>query len=243
MNGCPPNVVRTIAESANYAYGTSKDAVWVHLYGASECTASVGATTVKLTQETDYPWDGKVRINVATKLEQPAEFALMLRVPEWARNATVKVNGHLGPATTPGTYAEVRRAWSAGDVVEIDMPTPVRVIEANPYVEEARNQIAVMRGPVVYCLESADLPNDVRLLDVRLPRNAELTSRWDKDLLGGVTVVEGSAAAASQGEWAGKLYRDLNDTPAKPIDLRLIPYFAWANRGDSEMSVWLPLGG
>jgi DUF1680 family protein len=238
---CPPNVVRTIAESANYAYGKSDGAVWVHLYGAGtlETTLPDGAP-VKVTQETDYPWDGKVRI----KASGPAgkEFAVKLRVPGWAREASIKVNGQPGPDAKPGTYAEVKRAWSAGDVLELDLPMPVRMVEANPYVEETRNEAAVMRGPLVYCLESPDLPEGVRVLDVRLPRDVKLSSGAGDGLAKGMVVVEGKALAAPQGEWSGKLYRDLQAADGREIDLKLVPYFAWGNRGDSEMSVWLPLG-
>jgi DUF1680 family protein len=238
---CPPNVVRTISESANYAYGKSDDAVWVHLYGASECVASVGATTVKLTQETDYPWNGKVRITLATKLQNPVEFALQLRVPGWTRDAAIKVNGQPGPAAKPGTYAQIKRAWSAGDSVELDLPMPVRLIEANPYVEETRNQAAVMRGPLVYCLESSDLPEGVRVSDVRLPRGVKLSDHFAKDLVGGAVTIDGEAMAVRAGEWSGQLYRDLDTSAGREVDVKLIPYFLWGNRGDSEMSVWLPL--
>jgi uncharacterized protein len=94
----------------------------------------------------------------------------------------------------------------------------------------------------VYCLESTDLPPGVRVPDVRLPRDAKLSPRWDKQTLGGVTLVQGKALASPQGDWSGRLYRDLAPADAKEFDLTLVPYFAWANRGNSEMSVWLPLG-
>ena len=102
---------------------------------------------------------------------------------------------------------------------------------------------AVMRGPLVYCLESNDLPEGVRVTDVRLPRDVKLTSRAGADVGGGVTVIEGKALAAPQGEWAGRLYRELDaSVTTREVDVKLIPYFAWGNRGDSEMTVWLPLG-
>jgi DUF1680 family protein len=118
----------------------------------------------------------------------------------------------------------------------------VRMIEANPYVEETRNEAAVMRGPLVYCLESPDLPKGVRVLDVRLPRDLKLSTRAGDGPVKGLVIVEGKALAAPQGEWSGKLYRDLQPADGREIDLKLVPYFAWGNRGDSEMSVWLPLG-
>jgi DUF1680 family protein len=241
---CPPNVTRTIAESSSYAYGKSDRGFWVHLYGASALDIRLhDGTPVKLTQETNYPWDGKVRI--AVDGAKGKEFSVMLRIPGWAEGASVLINpgapGH-PQAATPGTYLEIRRAWVAGDMVELNLPMPARLVEANPHVEEARNHAAVMRGPIVYCLESTDLPPGVRVADVRLPRDARLSSRWDKQTLAGVTLVEGRALAAPQGDWAGRLYRNLAPADAKEFELKLIPYFAWANRGNSEMSVWLPLG-
>ena len=120
---------------------------------------------------------------------------------------------------------------------------PVRLMQAHPLVEEARNQVAVQRGPLVYCVESTDLPGGVRVQDVVVRRGIGLRPRFDSGLLGGVTVLEGRAEAWREPDWTGALYRELAETPLTPFDLRLIPYFAWGNRGRSEMSVWLPLGG
>jgi DUF1680 family protein len=235
---CPPNVVRTIAESANFAYGKSDDAIWINLLGAGTLETTVAdGTQLKLTQETAYPWDGKVRI--AISLPQQAEFTLHVRIPEWASNAAIRINGQAGPDATPGKYAEIKRAWRSGDVVELDLPMAVRIVEANPYVEETRNHAAVMRGPLVYCLESNDLPAGVRILDVRLPRDAKLIARAGAD---GATTIEGKALAASQREWAGLLYRDLDVMQTSEVDVKLVPYFMWGNRGNSEMTVWIPLG-
>lgn len=240
---CPPNVVRTIAESAGYAYAKSDRGVWVNLYGASTYeTRLADGTPVKVTQEANYPWDGKVRVTV-TGPAKPTEFPLMLRVPGWARGATARVAGGDQPETLrPGAYFEVRRAWTAGDAVELDFPMPARLVEANPNVEEVRNQVAVARGPLVYCLESPDLPAGVRVLDVRVPRDAKLSARWEKDVAGGVMVVEGKGPASPAGEWSGRLYRDVDAAGGREIDLKLVPYFAWGNRGKSEMSVWLAAG-
>jgi DUF1680 family protein len=118
---------------------------------------------------------------------------------------------------------------------------PLELIEANPLVEETLNQVAIKRGPVVYCLESPDLPPGVRVLDVALSPTVDLVPRFDARLLGGVVIVDGRAWARPAESWDGRLYRKLKLKPAKPITARFIPYFAWANRGQSEMTVWLPL--
>ena len=168
--------------------------------------------------------------------------SLNLRIPGWADKATIKVNGLAANAKTrPGSYAELRRVWKAGDTVELQLPMPVWLIEANPLVEETRNQVAIKRGPIVYCLESSDLPKDVRVSDVAIRADTKFSAQYDADLLNGVAVVEGQVVAKSSGDWEGKLYRTLGVGPERKMKARFIPYYAWANRGQSEMSVWLPV--
>ena len=232
---CPPNVARTVAQSSAYAYAASERGTYVILYGGS----TLKAERISLTQETNYPWDGRVRIRVDAA--PPREHSVYLRIPGWTVDASVRVNGQpaVGPAER-GRFCEVRRDWREGDVIDLELPMPVRLLQANPYVEEARNHAAVVRGPLVYCLESQDLPAGVRVLDVHLPRDAKLSPRAT-DELGGVTILEGRALAVERSQWADQLYRELRSTPMKEFHLVLIPYFAWDNRGDGEMTVWLPL--
>jgi len=170
------------------------------------------------------------------------EVALRLRVPGWADGATIRLNGQPAQAQVePGSYAVLRRRWQTGDVIELNLPLPVRLLEAHPRVEELRNQVAVMRGPRVYCLESPDLPAQVRVAEVGLAREAKLTPRQDEKRWGGVTVLEGEARVARQGDWSGRLCRELSSAPPAPCRIVLIPYYAWANRDVSEMTVWMPL--
>jgi uncharacterized protein len=235
---CPPNLVRTLAESADYGYGKSADAIWVNLYGGSSLVTELDGEQIKLSQETEYPWSGRVRI----KLEAcgKKQFALKLRIPGWASDATVRVNGHPPQPATSGSYFEIRRVWSPGDFVDLDLPMPVRLMEANPLVEEDVNQVAVQRGPVVYCLESSDLPPGVKISDVLIPSDIKVAARYDRRLLDGIVVLEGKALARTGGSWQGKLYREFRPAELKPINLKLIPYCVWQNREPSEMSVWLP---
>ena len=155
--------------------------------------------------------------------------------------------GRMPPSTAgetlAATYVELRRVWQRGDIVDLDLPMPVRLIEANPLVEEDVNQVAVQRGPVVYCLESPDLPRGTLLSDVIIPANISLRARYDQRLLGGVTVVEGQGLARPAADWTGKLYREFQPADLKPVKVRFIPYSVWANRGPSEMTVWVPRGG
>jgi DUF1680 family protein len=231
--------VRTIAESADYAYAKSGDQIWVNLFGASRLVTKLSnGETVQLAQETEYPWSGRVRIRIIACGEK--EFALRLRIPGWAAGATVRVNRRPAGNAAPENYFEIRRTWAPGDVVDLDLPMPVRLMEANPLVEETLNQLAVQRGPVVYCLESTDLPAGVRVSDVRIPADLQLAARYDGRLLGGIVVLEGQAEAGSGENWQGKLYREVQPAALKPVPVKLIPYSVWQNRGPSEMSVWLP---
>jgi uncharacterized protein len=126
-------------------------------------------------------------------------------------------------------------------VIELSLPIPARLIEANPYVEEARNQVAVMRGPIVYCLESVDLPPDVRVMDVHIPRSVQIVNEENDELIPAMTTLRMRAMVLPQPPWDDHLYREAASVEARETDIRLIPYFAWDNRGESEMSVWLPV--
>jgi DUF1680 family protein len=237
---CPPNVVRTIAEVNGYAYSKTDDAIWINLYSGSTLSTELGGQPLKLTQQTDYPWDGHVRVTI-DKCPDSA-FALRLRIPGWADTARIRVNGV--PASikpVPGSYVEMSRRWRSGDIVDLDVPMPARLMESHPLVEENRNQIAIQRGPIVYCLESLDLPEGSRVGDVFMPADAKLAARHMPDLLQGVGVVEADVVVRPLGNWSGMLYRPLQSAQEKKIRVRFIPYYAWANRGKSEMTVWLPV--
>jgi DUF1680 family protein len=238
---CPPNIVRTIAEASGYAYSVSDDAVWVNLYGGSSLDTRVAdGSRVRLRQQTNYPWEGRV---VVTVEEAPSEhFGLMLRIPEWASGATVHVDGAVETVRS-GTYHQVRRVWRAGDTLELDLPLRPRLMQAHPLVEETRNQVAIMRGPLVYCLESIDLPDGQRVSEVRVPRVTRLASFPETDgPLTGMTLVKATAAWRREDRgFDAPLYREVPEQTAQETEITLIPYFAWANRGASEMSVWLPL--
>lgn len=238
-NCCPPNVVRTIAEVSDYAYSTSDKGLWFNLYGGNTVNTTLAdGTQLKLNQETNYPWDGNIKINILSTGRKP--YSLFFRIPGWAAKAALKVNGKVeNISLKPGTYAELSRQWKAGDVIELILPMEAQLIEANPLVEENRNQVAVKRGPVVYCLESPDLPGK-KIFNVFIPANISFKATPVKidgaDMMG----LEGNARLIENKDWKNTLYRPLNGNNAlSPI--KLVPYFAWGNRGHSEMSVWLPV--
>lgn len=243
---CPPNVVRTIAQAHNYVYALSPGAVWVNLYAASTLdSAWVTGERIRLRQETDYPWAGAVKLVIEAAPAGPV--ALRLRVPGWldAGGARLRVNGEaVDIALEPGSYAEVSRTWRAGDTVAFDMEFRPVLVEANPLVEETLNQVAVKYGPLVYCLESNDLPEGVRLTDVALSLQTDLSLvQTGRTTIAGAEVLTLTlpALALQQPAWRpGQLYREVASPRAEPLQLTLVPYYAWGNRGDTEMSIWLP---
>ena len=215
--------------------------VWVHLYGSNILDTQLpNGSTVKLTQQTNYPWDGDIQF--AMELVPDQAFALRLRIPAWARDAKVQVNGRsIDHTPRAGDYFEIARRWQKGDKVELTLPMPVQLIEAHPLVEAARNQVAVRRGPIVYCLESPDLPAGLNVSEVALAPNSIFNSRFDSQRLGGIVTLSVKARRLPGGDWDGQLYRELSKEPSKPTEIELIPYYAWGNRGPSEMTVWMPI--
>ncbi|MBN2317037.1 MAG: glycoside hydrolase family 127 protein [Sedimentisphaerales bacterium] len=238
---CPPNIVRTIAEVAGYAYSLSGEGVWIHLYGGNVLDTHLpNGSPIRLNQQTNYPWEGTIRITVE---EAPqSEFSLFLRIPGWTENARIKINDELYKAGLKSEqYFEIRRKWTEGDRIDLVFPMDIQLLEAHPLVEEARNQITIRRGPMIYCLESVDLPDNVGILNAAISSDAPFRHRYIKNLLGGVTVLETKASVRDRNDWGNTLYRKINPQEPKDIDIRLVPYYAWANRGDGEMTVWIPL--
>ncbi len=241
---CPPNIARTVAETNCYAYCVTNEAVWTVLYGANKWSASLGnGTEVSLTQKTGYPWNSEITIFVTPKT--PAEFSLMLRIPPWARGASVLVRSGANKQIEesnlePGQYFPLRRNWSAGDVVELVLPMQVRLVEGHKLIEETRGQVAVLRGPVVYCIESPDLGDGVDIADVAIPRNVEFRPVPYRIGEIQVTALEGEILKHEHRNWGTDLYRDISSAPPQRVSVRMLPYFCWDNRGPTEMSIWLP---
>ncbi len=242
---CPTNVVRLLATLPGYGYSISEEGIWVHLY--AEGTARLplpGLGSVGLVQQAPYPWGGAVEIGV----EGEGAFSLFLRIPAWCEEgATLAVNGQpFNGALTPGSYAQVRRAWRRGDVLALELPMPARRVACHPYVAENAGRAALMRGPLLYCLEQADNPGfDLR--DVVLPATVELQASFCPDLLGGVVALRGQAEIVPpDAGWEGRLYRTVSlepkDSQGRQVEVIAIPYYAWANREPGQMRVWLRSG-
>lgn len=240
---CPTNLLRTVASWHNYLYSISKKGLWVHHYGGNVFDGKLAdGRKLKLTQKTDYPWDGRVRITVDA-VESGDAFSILLRIPGWANNVKLTVNREpVKNKCKPASYAAIERKWAAGDAIELNLPMPVRMITADPRVEQTRNQVAVMRGPVVYCLESVDVPHGVRFEDVCLAANAKWKVQHEPNLLGGVTVLKTKAIVIDKTtakDIGG--YQQISNIKPRRIDITMIPYYAWNNRQEPKMTVWLPV--
>jgi DUF1680 family protein len=245
---CPGNIARFIASVPGYQYATKGRDVYVNLYAAGQGELKVADATVKITQETRYPWDGAVAIVVEPEGE--CQFALKVRIPGWAQNtpvpsdlyqymsrsaetATLKINGQSVTLAVDDGYVTLDRTWSKGDTIKLTLPMPIRRVTAHEKVEADRNRVAVERGPIVFCAEWPD--NNGKTHGLILPDDAELTSEFRQDMLGGIEVIQGKALMASWSD-ENQLFRNAEH------DLLLIPYYAWAHRGKGEMDVWLARG-
>jgi hypothetical protein len=241
---CPPNVVRMIASIGGYVYAHDATGLWVNLFVNSRTQMIVGATRVTVRQETGYPWDGTTLIQIDPASD--ASFAVHVRIPGWARDTVLPgdlyafadeaapepvllLNGEPLPLVIDNGYVRIERQWTAGDVIQLHLPMPVRRVVAHPDVQDDQGRVALQRGPLVYCAEWPD--NGRHALDLVVPEDALLDSEYRPDLLGGVQVIRGDVRA---------IERTIGGT-VRTVDRHFtaIPYYAWANRGMGEMAVWL----
>ncbi len=236
---CPPNLTRTIAKSGSWAYALGQDEVYVVLYGSNRINSRLlSGESFQIVQTSNYPWDGDIAFDV--NFPEKKRVTLNLRIPSWAETAQVKVNGKpQGITFEPGSFAGITRIWNPGDKVELHLPMPVTLLEADPRVEASANKLAVSRGPLIYCLESKDLPENISILDLGISSNILLSPEHEPNFLGGLTVLRGEGLHIRRKSSDHTLYRKAN-TDLVPLPIQLIPYYAWNNRGRSEMTIWLP---
>jgi len=239
---CPPNIARLMASLPGYVYAQTGRTVYVNQFVNGTARLSVDGVALRLTQQSDYPWQGDIRIRVEP--DAAATFTLRVRVPGWARHeaipgglyrfldrrldtVTLAVNGHPVPVKPDHGFAIIERHWQPGDTVTLHLPLPVRTVSARDDVAADRGRVAFQRGPIVFCAEGAD--NAGRVLDLAIPLRNESRAGFDytfrSDLLGGVGLLTGSARrrGAEQRE-----------------RITLVPYYAWSHRGAGEMTVWFP---
>jgi DUF1680 family protein len=242
---CPGNITRFMASVPGYLYATRGNAIYVNLYAGGTADITTPGGEVKIVQETRYPWDGAVRMTLAPARQR--RFAVNLRIPGWARNevvpsdlyrfldavdtpVTVKVNGTAVRATPEQGYIAIDRTWQAGDIIELDIPMPVRRVIAHPNVEADRDRVALQRGPIVFAAEWVDNPNG-KTRNIVLPDTNRLRTEFRSDLLNGVQVITGRSFGLAKTE-SGAITKSEQDFMA-------IPYATWANRGRGQMNVWL----
>jgi uncharacterized protein len=224
---CPTNVVRLLPSLPGYIYATQGSRLFVNLYIGSQTTLNIGGSAAEVIQETNYPWDGKIKLTINP--DQPAPFKLSLRIPGWVRGqpvpsdlyrylddtaneVTLRVNGETFAADEVDGYIHIDRIWQLNDVVELEIPMSIRRVIAHSQVDDCQEKVALERGPIVYAAEGID--NGGKALDIVLPDDQRLTAGHRADLLGGIMVITGEGFMA-------------------------IPYYAWSHRGMSEMAVWL----
>ena len=230
---CPPNVLRTIASLGGYAYATSADSLYVNLFVGGTVDTEVGGKPAGLDVKTDYPWDGKVELT----LKQPGRFKLCVRKPGWCDAPKTTVSATSSTMSEKNGYLVFQADWKKGDKVTVDLPMPVVQLEAHPKVKDDRGLAAVRRGPLVYCLEQVD--NKAPLDEVVIRPGAKFTSRFQKDLMGGIVTIEAQAEQIGSPDWDNRLYQPM--ASGKPVAATLVPYGYWDNRKPGRMEVWVPL--
>ena len=242
---CPPNVARFIPSVPGYVYATDTSGVFVNLFLGSSAKVSMKGIAVSLAQETRYPWEGEVTISVNPAT--PVAFTLKVRIPGWARNQPlpgdlyqyqgemqekcwIEVNGKRQPLILDKGYAVIDRKWTKEDRVRLHLPMEVRRVVAHPKVQDDVGRVALERGPIVFCLEGAD-NRDGWVVNLVLPDTARLRTQFSADLLKGVQTIRGTAFGMRKGTGGGGDTADVQEFVA-------IPYYAWAHRGKSQMTVW-----
>jgi DUF1680 family protein len=229
---CPGNIVRFIPSFPGYIYAKRDDNLYVNLFVQSNTNVELKNQTVSLSQETRYPWEGNVQINVDP--EEEGEFAVHVRIPGWAQgqpvpsdlyrfldehvnDVDIRVNGTLYPIEMEYGFAKLKRKWKQGDRIELNLPMPVRRVQSHENVQDNQGKIALQRGPIVYCFEGAD--NVGQVLGRALLDGSRLETQFLPDFLGGLVVIKSIAVDKSP--------------------LTAIPYYSWAHRGAGEMVVWI----
>lgn len=233
---CPPNIARTVASIGSYMYGVSATEIAVHLYGESKARLAVGGTIVTLSQQTRYPWEGRIAITV--DVPKPATFQLALRVPGWCQGAALSIDGGSvdAAALEKNGYLRIDRLWQGGETIVLDLPMDVRAIHANPAVNADIGRIALARGPMIYCAEEVD--NGAGLNGLLITDDAAEADVIPMADLGDAVAIDVKGKRETWPDWDGKLYAtakpSLEDTTA-----RFVPYHLWDNRAPGEMLVWI----
>ncbi|PAE91459.1 glycoside hydrolase family 127 protein [Shouchella clausii] len=232
---CPPNIARLLASIGQYIYTTKNQTGFIHLYIGNESTLTIGSGEVGLKMKSSFPWKGEVGLEVNPDTSRP--FTLAFRIPSWANDYQLTVNGHFVDVEVRNGYAYVERTWQKGDHISIQFPLETKVIYAHPEVRANAGKIALQRGPIVFCAEEADNGNNLQSVAVRCQENIDAS--FADDRLNGVIVLEGKGVRTVTANANESLYLTKEALQTEEVTLQFIPYYAWANRGEGEMAVWL----
>ena len=211
---CPSQLSRFLPSIGNYIYASSDDALWVNLYIGNTGQIRIGETDILLTQETDYPWDGSVKLTISTS--QPLEKEIRLRIPDWCKTYDLSINGKRINVPKEKGYAVIKD-WKSQDVIALDMDMPVEIVAADPHVKENFDKRAIQRGPLVYCMEEID--NPVYFDQIQMSPSTTFQRAFADDILNGIKTIKTNGRAQSA---------------------TFIPYYAWDNRKAGKMRVWIP---
>lgn len=240
---CPPNIARLITSLPGYMYSVSKDEskIFVNFYERNKANISTRFGDIKMIMETDYPWSEEVNIHF-DKCEITKEISICLRIPGWAEDFSIKLNGETINAKPKNGFIELKKTWEKGDSIDLFFSMPVEMIRSHPFVEENRGRAAVKRGPVVYCAEGVDNNFEVRALRLNHEK-PDLHAEYENITnLGKITSISGKGFACDMDDWKGKLYVPMRNLKVdKPVEFKLIPYCLWANRDPKPMVVWIRL--
>lgn len=239
---CPTNVPRLLATLTEHLYLVSEaeQSIYTNLYVGNTAAIPLAGQVINIDQETSLPWEGEVSMTVDVKT--PIKFTLYLRLPEWAKHPVVSVNGETIEYDTEDGYIPVTREWTGVDEVTLTLDIPPRFVTAHPAVDADRGQIALERGPLVYCFEETD--NSTPFAHISLPEAAEEVSVTPRpDLLGGVNALETTAYTTAPETWRDVLYRDVTSIEEQETTATAIPYYTWGNRDGAAMRIWMPRSG
>lgn len=235
---CPPNLARLLASIGEYAYAVDGGTFFVNLYLGGDIKANVNGIQTVFHVESEYPWTGDIRITVHP--EHDGEFSCAIRIPSWSERYQISLNGSAYTGSMEKGYLTMTRIWRDGDVVDLRLPLNARLVDANPQVRADHGKVAVMRGPVVFCLEECDNGKDLHL--IQLKQKPAIVESYEKDLLGGVVVLSAEGQRFEGTGWNGDaLYQNHREPVYHDTLLTFVPYYAWANRTPGEMLVWVPI--
>ena len=232
---CPPNLARFLAQLPGYVYGFDGRDLWFNLYAPSRIDLSIGGPGLRARVDTAYPYEGEIRITIDAA---PADCGLRLRLPGWCGGASLTRNGVTQSPAIENGYLVVRGPLAERDRFDLCLDMPVELARAGPQLLEARGQAAIVRGPLVYCLESRDHP-DVDLRELQIRTDAARTARLEPGPLGCRAI----RIAGARAKPASQLYHRGGSpaAAAEPRDLLAVPFAIWDNRGPGQMAVWTAL--